>query len=198
MWYWVEQVSWITGMVLQAILLAVMVRWQVARKRPWFFSYIAYGLLFSLVLLGIDHIGAHHGWYRWTWNRMQAVNVFLLGAAVVEALDIMEEIGLATLLGTMTIGSMLATGGHERVLIMSAMVCFVGAAALALARREWWLVIYLVAHCVEHMAVLWNSAKWHAGAYSQIVSAACYAAWICQVKRKDLANIGQVDSTLLS
>lgn len=186
-WYRVEMWCWVPGMMLQGFLVFRLLRTGRFRKSPLFFTWLLYDLIFSLVLYAVNQAGGEHTAYPRLWGWMQPVDVWLLGAAVLEAIGAANLLGFLLLASTYLIGIVVLADGerqNRKVLIACALVSFVGSAALALYRRGLILMIYLAAQVVQHLSVLWRSPRWHAGAYVEVVSCCCFAAWIVSSFRR--------------
>lgn len=163
-------------MSLQAALLLL------SRKnlssRTYFRLWICYDLAFSLILFAINEAGGSREVYPAVWRILQPGDAMLLGGAVVEALGLERHwLGMVAITGA--VGMLL---DPHRILAASMLVCFVGASALALRGRDAILMLYCASQCVQHLAVIAHAKRWHAGAYAEVATCLCMAAWIYRLR----------------
>lgn len=180
MWYLLEMWAWFFGLIAEAALVFLLLRHGRFRNRPWFFFFLAYDFCFSVILYAVNHFGGAHALYPQIWQFMQPLDGLLLGAVVLEALGACNYLGFLLLIFTYIIGIVIADSASNvrHVLTACAMLGFVGSAMLALCRRNLVLIVYIGCLVVQYMAILWGSKRWHAGAYAEVLSLACYSAWI--------------------
>lgn len=122
--------------------------------------------------------------YASVWSWLQPFELMLLGAAILEMLELANALGFALLGMTVAIGMGMASAEtfSRQLIAGSAMICFMGASAAAIRRRGPVMMIYLTGQLVQHMAILWLARRWRPGAYAQVVSVLCYTSWIFQGK----------------
>lgn len=167
-WYRVEITAWVLGAVLQFLLI---LRWRGPRYwRAW----LVYDLCFSLGMFAVNYHWLSH--YTMIWDILQLAELGLLAAATLEAIGPITTAGVCMTMATMIAGA-LADPAHI-VMAASAIFCFVSASALAVHHKAIVLNVYVSAMCVDHLSTLWHEKQWHAGAYTEVVTACCFAVWL--------------------
>jgi hypothetical protein len=177
MWYQIEMGAWALGIVLQAICFIGRSFYDIDR-RPLFWLWVLYDLIFSVILFAINAVDARVA-YGIVWTILQPADLLLFGMAVGESLK-GEKTSILTAF-TIAVGLML--DAHHRLVGASALVCFVASVAMTLRRGDPILMIYAASQCVQHLAVMEHASRWHAGAYSEIATCLCFAAWILGLPR---------------
>lgn len=172
-------------MGLELVLLALVIKYKLASKMPYWVAWLAFDVIASSALYAANTLGLYKSFYPLLWANYQPVIAIVLAMACLEQMDVLDEITigryalLAVLVMAVSNVELLVT--RVEGLVIATVFALCGGIGLLVRGKGHILACYALTQACEHIAVLSHTPKYRSGAIAEVGSVICFTLWIVEL-----------------